>query len=517
MQGSPPTSSILLFGKHLRILLFAFLLTLPVSLIIGITAVNGFTSPRWNLSGFILLAVSAGALADAILLFVLYAPLRNVDLLESDQLYVQNPVFSRAVVFVNNLPLMGVLRSVAWRGVIAGVTMYLLDPSIGVSWIALSVCLVPVLPGIFEMTRLRNAVRAVYPDFVASRGMLLEQWKRRVWNVGLGSRVAVFVLMLGAAPLCVVAVFPEVQAIVLAFTVAAVTAATGFLLEKDARSSRDVLLEAMRHLERNKPGREVHLASADEFATLADGMSGMIAGMKEQSFIRDTFGKYVPRAIVEAVIRNGVKLKGEHKVVALMMVGIRDFDGRVRESPPQDVVRVLNEYLAAVITAAQHFTGTIDKVNGDRVLVVFGAPVALDAPVDRAMLAALELRKTIEKLNRKLSLRQPVHMQATIHHGLVVAGHIGASERWEYSVVGEGVRVVTDIHEHAYTAGADILLSGIARNHAGAGFVLDAVTADPTRNDIEVHALREHRVTRTEESAGNPAPAIDIQMSKRPE
>gem|GEM_PF-4238389 len=502
----------LLFVKHLRILAWTFLLTVPVSFMVSTANYGGFN----GLSGvgLVVLAVLSGAVADAVILFFLYASLRNVDALHSEQLYVQNPVFSRAVVFVNNLPLIGFLRSIMLRGLISGLVMTTFDP-LGQLWlVALCLSVVAVFPGAFEMTRVRKAVQDVYPDLSASRTMLLEQWKRRVLNVGVGSRIAILVIMLGAAPLCVMAITPNLNTIVLAIIVIAVAAATGFLLEKDARSSRDMLLEAMHHLEHSKPNRGVHLSTADEFASLADGMSRMIAGMKEQSFIRDTFGKYVPRAIVEAVIRNGVKLKGEHKVVALMMVGIRDFDVRARESTPQEVVRVLNEFLAAVITAAQHFTGTIDKINGDRVLVVFGAPVSLDTPVDRAMLAALELRKTIDKMNRKLSLRQPIPMLATIHHGLVVAGHIGASERWEYSVVGEGVRAIADIHEHAYIGDADIILSRTASQHASPGFVLSAITADPTRNDLPVYALREHHVIQPEKQAADLSEDSKIRVSK---
>jgi adenylate cyclase len=218
-----------------------------------------------------------------------------------------------------------------------------------------------------------------------------------------------------------------------------------------------------------------------------------VAGLKEQSFIRETFGKYVPKAIVEAVLRNGVKLHGERRTVAVVLVDIHRFRSRFDRQPPVETVALLNQYLGTVTSAAQHFGGTIDKVNGDRVLVVFGAPVTLNAPVDRALFAAVEVRKGIDRLNRRLEHAgcEPLRLAITVHYGQVIAGHVGAAERWEYSVIGQAVNDTYRINEITQHHPVDIVATASARRQAGDHFQFAGplVLADEQSGEWELYSV----------------------------
>lgn len=451
-------------------------------------------------------SVVLSGIIDASFLYRWYGPLRTAETLAGDQVYAQNPSLSKAVVLLQNLPLSGFGRAVLMRALpssaICCLIFFLLAPGqipghILISFVLLNVSLVPVFPGIYEMLALRPVVAQLYPELLSYQAALTQEWKEKIWNVGLGTRLAVLVFMLGVVPLCTIALGPGVftgsASIVIALTSAVVAVSTGILIGNDARKSRDILLDAMRQLERSKPGQGVSIPSADEFSQLAEGMTGMIAGMKQQSFMRDSFGKFVPRAIVEAVLRNGVKLTGEHRTVALMLVDIRQFDVLIAGYAPSEVITLLNQYLKVVFTDAQHFSGTIDRVHGDSVLVVFGAPVVLDAPVERALLAGLEIRKGIAKLNNKrTTTRPPLRVSVSIHHGQVIAGHIGASERWEYSVIGDAVDRIHNMHEAAKGLETDILVSDAARKEAGSDFLFGE---PPINGSFTMYSLRDHLVT----------------------
>ena len=292
-----------LFRAHARLLLRVTSLTLVPAAIVCRVCFTGQPLSPIVLFGALVFSVVLGSIIDMLFLYRSYEPLRTVDSLPGDQMYAQNPNLSKAVVLLQNLSLSAFYRAVLIRALPSTTFCCLLlsalspEPVSGralASFIVLNVCLVPVFPGIFEMLALRPMIQEFYPELLSYQVTLLEEWKNKRWNVGFGVRLAILVFMLGVVPLCVLAFNPFLLssggAVIIALTSLVVAVAAGVLLQSDVRKSRDILLGAMHHLERNKPGRSVNIPSADEFSQLAAGMTSMIAGMKEQSFMRDSFG-----------------------------------------------------------------------------------------------------------------------------------------------------------------------------------------------------------------------------------
>jgi adenylate cyclase len=111
---------------------------------------------------------------------------------------------------------------------------------------------------------------------------------------------------------------------------------------------------------------------------------------RRNEFIRKTFGRYTSDQIVEALldVPDGLKLGGEKREVTLLMSDLRGFTALVERLEPTEVVGLLNHYLSAMVELIQQRGGTIDEIIGDSILVVFGAPVAMQDAAQRAVLCA---------------------------------------------------------------------------------------------------------------------------------
>jgi adenylate cyclase len=74
------------------------------------------------------------------------------------------------------------------------------------------------------------------------------------------------------------------------------------------------------------------------------------------------------------------------------------------------------------------FGGTIDKVTGDGLMAVFGAPVALEDHALRSCLAALDIRREVGRLGGEDRARDGVELQLRIglNSGQVIAGEMGS-------------------------------------------------------------------------------------------
>jgi adenylate cyclase len=85
----------------------------------------------------------------------------------------------------------------------------------------------------------------------------------------------------------------------------------------------------------------------------------------------------------------------------------------------------------------------VNKFEGDAALCVFGAPVPQPDHAARALAAARELCTTLS--SRDGGLRAAIGVSC----GEVVAGNVGAEERFEYTVIGDPVNEAARLTELA--------------------------------------------------------------------
>ena len=102
----------------------------------------------------------------------------------------------------------------------------------------------------------------------------------------------------------------------------------------------------------------------------------------------------------------------------------------------RDIMTELLERSAAVV---QRYGGTVEY-NGDGVMALFGAPVALEDHAFRACLAALAIQEEVNGLAAEVARRDGVTLQLRVglNSGRVIAGEIGSGSLG-YAAIGETV------------------------------------------------------------------------------
>jgi adenylate cyclase len=91
--------------------------------------------------------------------------------------------------------------------------------------------------------------------------------------------------------------------------------------------------------------------------------------------------------------------------------------------------------------------GIVLQYIGDEIEAVFGAPIPEPNHPQKAVRAALEMRKRLQDLNRarKKMGEAPIKHGVGIHTGVVLAGSVGSPERLVYAMVGDTVNVASRI------------------------------------------------------------------------
>jgi class 3 adenylate cyclase len=185
----------------------------------------------------------------------------------------------------------------------------------------------------------------------------------------------------------------------------------------------------------------------------------------EQRFITDTFKRYAPPAVVEQLLRDPSQLKlgGIRKPIAIIFCDIRGFTTFSEHLAPEELVEVLNTYLAMAADAVLDNEGVLDKFIGDAVMGLFNVPLDQTHYTLRAVKAALKMQADIKAYHARTGVERHLNFGVGINAGDAVVGNIGTEQQRNYSAIGDGVNYAKRLQENA--KGGQILISEAAYRH----------------------------------------------------
>jgi class 3 adenylate cyclase/tetratricopeptide (TPR) repeat protein len=141
----------------------------------------------------------------------------------------------------------------------------------------------------------------------------------------------------------------------------------------------------------------------------------------------------------------------ERRVVTVLFGDLSDFTAWSEGVDPERVGAVTDRVLAALAGAVKTFGGHVDKLTGDGIMAVFGAPVAHEDDPERSVRAALAMQRAVRRvLDDERGGGAPSGLRVGINTGEVVAG-VQAS--LEYTVIGDTVNTAARLADAA-TVGA---------------------------------------------------------------
>ncbi|WP_287112663.1 adenylate/guanylate cyclase domain-containing protein [Mesorhizobium sp.] len=175
-----------------------------------------------------------------------------------------------------------------------------------------------------------------------------------------------------------------------------------------------------------------------ELDNQASAFNAMLIGLR-------AFSTYIPRSLVAKLVRTGEIGIAEPReaVVTVMFTDIAGFTTLSERMDAAAAARLLNHHFEILCRAVDTHGGTVDKFLGDGMLAFFGAPDRLKGHAAAAVRAAAAIREELEKDNLEAAGegRPPLHVRIGIHTGSVIVGNIGASDRVNYTIVGDTVNV----------------------------------------------------------------------------
>ena len=241
--------------------------------------------------------------------------------------------------------------------------------------------------------------------------------------------------------------------------VALITGAVGTtLVTKSIVDPISELHEAIERVRRGDANTAVRIYDGSEIGVLQAGFNEMMRGLRERQRVHDLFGRYVGAEVASRALEELPTLGGEDRNVAVLFIDVIGSTSFAVNHTPEDVVAALNDFFEQVVAVVHHNKGFINKFQGDAALAVFGAPLPLSDAAGHALAAARELRQKLKGLKLSCGIG--------VAAGHVVAGHIGGSDRFEYTVIGDAVNQAARLTELAKDTPGRVLTSAATLREA---------------------------------------------------
>ena len=199
----------------------------------------------------------------------------------------------------------------------------------------------------------------------------------------------------------------------------------------------------------------------DEVGQLARDFTRMAAGLQERDRIRDTFGRYLTREVVDRLLesKDGLRLGGEAREISMIMSDLRGFTALTSNRKPEEVINFLNRYLGKMVDILMEYRGIIDEIIGDGILAFFGAPEPMENHAASAVACALKMQAAMEEVNEGNEAEglPRLEMGVAVNTGEVIVGNIGSEKRSKYGAV--GLQVNFTGRAESFAVGGQVLVT----------------------------------------------------------
>lgn len=180
-------------------------------------------------------------------------------------------------------------------------------------------------------------------------------------------------------------------------------------------------------------------------------------------YIRNTFSKFVSKDVVDELLKNPdlIQLGGSRREITVFFSDVRGFTTLSEALSPEELVKLLNEYLSVMTEIIIDYKGTIDKYMGDAIMAFWGAPVDLEDHAYYACVAALSQMKKLHELQSNWKARNlpSIDIGIGLNTGPAVVGNMGSAQRMDYTCMGDTVNLGSRLEGSNKTYTTNIIIS----------------------------------------------------------
>jgi class 3 adenylate cyclase len=171
--------------------------------------------------------------------------------------------------------------------------------------------------------------------------------------------------------------------------------------------------------------------------------------------------RYLGEDIIDYARKTGRNpLRTKKQKVTILFFDIRNSTGIAEKLAPETFAEFLNDILKDIMDLVYGRKGSVNKLIGDGLMAVFGAPLSTGHDAQNAVETAREIYRYLKSYNdvRPAYLDEPLSAGVGLATGTVFAGIIGSVRHQEYTVLGDAVNIASRLEKLTRTAAEKVLM-----------------------------------------------------------
>ena len=167
----------------------------------------------------------------------------------------------------------------------------------------------------------------------------------------------------------------------------------------------------------------------------------------QNRWIRNVFSRYVSPNLVNYLIAHPqeLALSGQRLECSFIMTDLANSTQLMESAEPTVIASYLNAYLDQMITLAFKYDGTLTRIIGDGIVIMFSAPVLQTDHRQRAVMCALEMHHFAQQYLAEIRARGVEFCETRIgvNTGMVLVGNFGGQAIFDYRALGDPINTAS--------------------------------------------------------------------------
>lgn len=190
------------------------------------------------------------------------------------------------------------------------------------------------------------------------------------------------------------------------------------------------------------------------------GVINVIRDITSEERVKENLNRYLPQHVINEIINNDdlSLFNGKYTRCSILFSDLRNFTSLTEKLEAIEVVNFLNRYFDVMVDYVSEHNGVLDKLIGDAIMATFGIPYNTDRDADNALQAGVGMIRNLHRVGDITHLKYQLGMGIGIATGDVIAGNIGSTKRFEYTVIGDAVNLASRLEGLTKFYGVQILV-----------------------------------------------------------
>ncbi|NQV22373.1 MAG: adenylate/guanylate cyclase domain-containing protein [Rhodospirillales bacterium] len=189
-----------------------------------------------------------------------------------------------------------------------------------------------------------------------------------------------------------------------------------------------------------------------------------IQSERQRKLVEQVFSSHVSPNLVQHFIHNpdSMAMRGERRECSFVLTDLAGFTSFVEKSDPEILLDVIDDYIDGMTRVTFEHDGTLDRITGDAVAVMFSAPIVQPDHARRAIECALAMDAFSEEFRARKATNgsPPGHTRIGVHTGTVIIGNVGGEYHSDYRALGDAIITAARLESFNKHIGTRICVSG---------------------------------------------------------